>query len=233
MGAGTIVDAARAATAGAALHAWGDALGSVADDLARGLRSETPRTIHDGLAELVPVSSGSVRATGWELRDAFNWRNDDRCIQRAALGAMSLVEHEAGDLRAGFGELATSDARRAALAVNYSPNFQSSMGRARLHAAPVFRSTEGEALVIDHLFADSEDGVLTLQQWLRRTGGTEASTRIVSALHQPPLSPGGHAGIPAFAKVHDGAEWRAFGDHLATSWQEAASRGLPAAQPMR
>jgi hypothetical protein len=228
-----IVDVARAATAGAALRSWGDALGSAADDLARGLRSEIPRSVPEGLGELRTVSSGSVHATGWELRGAFNWRNDDRCIQRAALGAMSLVEREAGDLRAGFGDLATNDARRAAIAVNYTPNFSSSMGRARLHAAPVFRTHEGETLVIDHLFADAEDGVLTLQDWLRRTGGTERSTRIVGALHMPPLSPGGSAGIPAFAKVHDGAEWRAFGDHLASAWQEAADRHLPAYQRMR
>jgi hypothetical protein len=132
-----------------------------------------------------------------------------------------------------MGELATSDARRGAIAVNYTPNFASSMGRARLHAAPVFRTTEGETLVIDHLVAGTEDGVLSLDDWLRRTGGTADSTRIVHPLHMPPLTMRGGAGIPVFSRPNDPAQWRAFGSHLADSWNEAAQRGLPQRQPLR
>lgn len=233
MGPGTIVDAARAAGAGANLRAWGDVLGSAADDVVRGMRGESPVPVAEGVAGLVPVTSGTVRATGWELRGAFAWRNDDRCVQRAAFGVMSLLEREAGGIRPAMGELASADARRGAIAVNYSPNFQSSIGRARLHAAPVFRTTEGEALVIDHLVAGADDGVLTLEEWMRRTGGTAASTYVVHPLHMPPLSPKAHAGIPARSVPHAPAQWRDFGSHLAASWDEAALHQLPQLQPLR
>ena len=233
MGPGPIVDAARAASAGAALRSWGDVLGAAADDVWRGMPGEAPRPVADGILDLVPVSSASVRTIGWELRDAFAWRNDDRCIQRAAFGVMSLLDREAGGIRAAMGELATTDARRGAIAVNYAPNFGSSIGRARLHAAPVFRTTEGETLVIDHLVAGTDDGVLTFDDWMRRTGGTQLSTRIVHPLHMPPLSLRGGPGIPVHSSPIDAAQWRSFGAHLAGSWDEAAQRHLPQLQPLR
>lgn len=225
---------AGAAGAGSALRLWGSAIGGAVDEFARGMRGSSPRAVAATVADMVPVSRDAVRATGWEVRHAMAWRNDDFCFERAVFTALSLLEREAGSLRSAVGELATMDARRAAIAVNYSPNFASAtIGRARLHAAPVFRTAEGEAVVIDHLFADAEDGVMSLADWMRRSGGSDDTTRIIGVLQAPPLSLRGGAGIPVSARPLDSGALRRFGDNLARAWETAAAHGQPAYQPLR
>lgn len=228
MGPGTVIDAARVATQGSALRAWGDAIGGAvarhADELAR----VKPPSLDEGLQLLRPVSRDSVHTSGWELRHAFAWRNDDKCIQRGALGALAIAERETGSIDAAVGELARHDAMRAGLAVQYSPNF----GNARFHAAPVTRTHEGDYLVVDHLFADADDGVLTLESWMRRTGARADTTTVLSPLHMPPWSLTTSGGVPfaPTAKPHAAAAWSDFAEHLTTSWQQSADLRLPAFQ---
>jgi hypothetical protein len=230
MGPGTAVDAARVATAGAALRSWGDEIASVVARHVDDLHASRPPSFAEGLQLLRPVSRESVHTAGWELRHAFAWRNDNRCIQRAAFGALSIAERESGSLDTAVGELAARDGMRAAMVVQYSPNF----GNARFHAASVSRTHEGEYLVIDHLFADAEDGVMTLDHWMRRTGASAGATTILSPLDAPPWSlRGGGGGPPVSAKPHPVGEWRAFGDHLAASWQESLDYRLPAFQQVQ
>lgn len=221
------VDAARAATARVALRAWGDAIGTAVARHADELHSASPPSFEDGLKLLRPVSRDSVHTAGWELRHAFAWRNDNRCIQRAAFGALSIAERESGSIDAAVGELATHDAMRSAMMVQYSPNF----GMTRFHSATISRTHEGEYLVIDHLFADAEDGVMTLDDWMRRTGATAKESTILSPLEIPPWSlRGGGGGPPVAATPHPPEKWGELADHLASSWQESADFHLPAFQ---
>ncbi|MCW2926584.1 MAG: hypothetical protein JWM86_552 [Thermoleophilia bacterium] len=231
MGPGTIVDAARAAHAGAALHAWGDEVARAVDAVGPLAASgRTPPSLADGLARLRPVPSDLVHTIGWELRHAFVWRNDDRCIQRAAMGALSLAQREAGDdLTRAMGSLAREDALTSAMTVTYRPT---GVGNARFHAATIARTTDDELLVIDHLVADADDGVLRFDDWLRRVGGRADDATVLSPLRMPPWSLGTHSGIPAAAAADDGEDLRAFASHLATSWDEVASRGQGAIEPL-
>lgn len=228
MGPGTVIDAARVATQGSALRAWGDAIGSAVARHADELTHMRPPSLDDGLQLLRPVSRDSVHTAGWELRHAFAWRNDNKCIQRGAFGALSIAERETGSIDTAIGELARRDAMGAGLAVQYSPTF----GNARFHAAPVSRTHEGEYLVIDHLFADAEDGVMTLGDWMRRTGGRADTTTVLSPLHMPPWSLKAGGGLPfaPTAKPHAAEEWANFADHLTASWRESAEFRLPAFQ---
>ena len=227
MGLGTAVDAARAATQGAALRAWGDAIGSAVARHADELTLLRPPSLEAGLQRLRAVSRDSVHTAGWELRHAFAWRNDNRCIQRAAFGALSIAERETGSIDTAVGELARRDAMSAAMTVQYSPSF----GNARFHSASVSRTHEGEYLVIDHLFADAEDGVMTLDDWMRRTGATADETTILSPLDMPPWSIRDNPAVPPpTAKSHDAEDWVEFGDHLAAGWQESVDFHLPAFQ---
>ena len=224
MGPGGAVDVARAAAAGASLRAWGGAIGEAIAETGLRVGGATPPALADGLARLRPVERDLVHTIGWELRDAFVWRNDDRCIQRAVFGALSLAEREAGDLRSALGQLGHDDALSAAMTVTYTPTF----GNARLHSAVLARTVDDDFLVIDHLFADADDGVLTLAEWMRRTGATDASTTVVSPLRQPPYSiTNGGPGIPISARPRTPDDWPLFGDHLASAWDESATRGLP------
>jgi hypothetical protein len=182
-----------------------------------------PPALAEGLTKLHPVERSLVHTMGWELRDAFVWRNDNKCIQRAALGAMALTERHTGSLDAAVGQLARDDAMSAALAVQYTPSF----GNARLHAAAIARTTDDELLVIDHLFADAPDGVLGFEEWMRRTGGRSDAATVLSPLRMPPLSLGPNAGIPVSARKLPLDEIRSFGDHLAQTWQESARTGRP------
>lgn len=224
MGPGGAVDAVRAASQGSALRAWGEAIAGAVCESAPELSSLGLTAFQDGVQRLRPVSKDLVHTVGWELRDAFVWRNDNRCIQRAAFGALSLAQREAGgDLHAAVGQLARNDAMAAAMAVTYTPSF----GNARLHSAVIARTTDDELLVIDHLFADAPDGVLPLEEWMRRSGATESSSNILSPLVMPPWSQRGGAGIPVRTRAHRPAEWSEFADHLASSWRESADFGLP------
>ncbi len=218
------VDAARAATAGVALRAWGDAIGDAVARHADDMVGRTPPSLELGLLQLRPVSADSVHTAGWELRHAFAWRNDDRCLQRAAFGALAIAEREAGNLDTAVGELARRDAMTAAMTVQYTPNF----GNARLHSAPISRTHEGQYLVIDHLFADADDGVLTLEEWMRRTGATAEATTVISPLDAPPWSiRTAGPGIPITARPRRSETWNEFADHLSAGWQESADRRLP------
>ncbi len=218
---------ARAASAGAALRAWGGAISDAIVDVGLHLDGVSPPSLADGLTKLRPVERDLVHTVGWELRDAFVWRNDERCIQRAVFGAMSLAEREAGSLERALGQLGRDDAFAAAMTVNYTPNF----GNARLHSAVIARTTDDELLVIDHLFADADDGVLEFSEWMRRTGATAESTTVLSPLRQPPFSlTHGGPGIPIRSHGRTPEEWTTFGDHLAASWDESAQRRLPQLQ---
>lgn len=227
MGPGTAVDAARVAKHASALRAWGEAIGGAVAHHADELTLLRPPSLDDGLKLLRPVTRDSVHATGWELRHAFAWRNDNRCIQRGAFGALSIAERETGSIDAAVGELARRDAMSSALAVQYSPTF----GNARFHAAPVSRTHEGDYLVIDHLFADADDGVMTLGDWMRRTGGRADTTTVLSPLDMPPLSIRNNPALPPLvAKPHAAGEWSSFADHLGAGWQESIDFHLPAFQ---
>jgi hypothetical protein len=116
----------------------------------------------------------------------------------------------------------------AALTVQYSPNF----GNARFHSATISRTHEGDFLVIDHLFADADDGVMALDDWMRRTGATASETSVFSPLDMPPWSIRASGGVPfaPSAKPHPAAQWSDLGDHLAASWQESVDFRLPAFQ---
>ena len=230
MGPGTVADAARAASAGVALRTWGDEIASAVARHGDDLRGITPPTFEEGLQLLRPVSRESVHTAGWELRHAFSWRNDNRCVQRAAFSAMSVAQREAGSIDTAVGELARRDGMRAAMTVQYSPSF----GNSRYHAAAVFRTHEGEFLVIDHLFADAEDGVMLLDDWMRRTGATAAETTVMSPLEMPPYSlKGGGGGPPVSTKVHPSEEWTDLADHLAASWQESVDFHVPVFQKVQ
>ncbi len=221
------IDAAKAATAGKALRAWGDAIGVAVARHADDLKFAKPPSLEAGLDRLRPVSRDSVHSAGWELRHAFAWRNDNRCIQRSAFGAMSIVERESGSIDTAVTELAARDAMRSAIAVQYSPNF----GNARFHSATVSRTHDGEFLVVDHLFSDAEDGVMTLAEWMKRTGATPARTTILSPLDMPPWSlDAGGGGPPVAARQHPAEEWSKLGDHLASSWRESLDFHLPTMQ---
>lgn len=221
------VDAAHAATVGGALRSWGGEIASAVARHAEGLRGIKPPPFEEGLQQLLPVSRDAVHTAGWELRHAFVWRNDNRCVQRAVFSAMAVAQREAGSVDTAVGELARRDGMRAAMTVQYSPNF----GNSRFHSAAVFRTHEGEFLVIDHLFSDAEDGVMLLDDWMRRTGATTAETTVVSPLDMPPWSlQGGGGGPPVSTHVHEADDWSDFADHLASSWQESADFHLPAFQ---
>lgn len=227
MGPGTVADAARAASAGIALRSWGDEIASAVSRHADDLRGIRPPSFEEGLQLLRPVSRDSVHTAGWELRHAFAWRNDNRCVQRAAFSALSVAQREAGSIDTAVGELAARDGMRAAMTVQFSPSF----GNARYHSAAVFRTHEGEYLVIDHLFADAEDGVMLLDDWMRRTGATAAESTVMSPLEMPPWSlRGGGGGPPVSTKPHPAATWNELADHLAASWQESVDHRLPAFQ---
>jgi hypothetical protein len=214
--------------AGRALRAWGDAVAGSVDELARGMGGLKPPTLAEGAARLQPIPRASVHAAGWELRHALAWRNDDRCIQRAMFAALSLAERETGGIAPAVGRLAVDDAMPAAMAVAYDPKF----GNVRFHAAAVARTLDDELVVIDHLFAGTDDGVMAIGDWLRRTGASEAQTTIVSPLRQPPWSLRAGPGIPANARANGGESWRQHAGHLARSWQEAAERRLPQVVPV-
>ncbi len=187
----------------------------------------TPPSLEIGLQQLRPVSRESVHTAGWELRHAFAWRNDNRCLQRAAFSALSLAEREAGSIDAAVGSLAQRDAMTSAMVVQYSPDF----GNARFHAASVSRTHEGDFLVIDHLFSDAEDGVLTLHEWMRRTGARADASTVISPLDAPPWSiTTAGPGIPIMTHPRPAPEWSQFGDHLAMAWQESADHRLPQLQ---
>jgi hypothetical protein len=230
VGPGTVIDAAHAAGVGASLRAWGSAVGEAVVAHADALRPIRPPSLDAGLQQLVPISRDRVHTIGWELRHAFSWRNDDRCLQRAAFGALSILERETGSIDAAVASAARGDALRAAVVVQYSPNF----GMARMHAAPVMRTTDGEFLVIDHLFADAEDGVLTLQEWLRRSGGSARKATVLPPLRRAPWSiTSGAPGMAISAKPWGTDEWSDLADHLAASWQESADHHIPAFMPVQ
>jgi hypothetical protein len=232
MGMQGVVDLAHARAAGAALHAWGGAIAGAVDELARTLPGVRPPSLEAGAARLAPVARDPIHARGWELRHALAWRNDDRCLQRAAFAAMSIAEADAGDLTRAVGSLARTDAAAAGVAVSYAPR---SFGGARMHAAAVARTADGdELLAIDHLVARTSDGVVSLDEWLHRIGGSPDATTILSPLHDAPASlTTAGAGIPVLARTRSATQWRAFADHLARSWAESAQRHLPAYQPVR
>lgn len=215
------VDAARALGAGRALRAWGDAIATCVDDLARGTGGTRPPSIEAAAARLVPVERATLQTAGWELRHAMAWRNDGRCLQRAAFAALSVSEREAGGIAPAVGRLASDDAAAGAMVVAYDP---SRMSMTRFHAAEVSRTVDDELLVIDHLVADSDDGVLALDDWLGRIGARHADSTILSPLREPPSSLG-HTGpgIPSSARVRPSAQWRELADHLAIGWDDAAA----------
>ncbi len=227
---GVIVDAAQAATQGAALRSWGglvdDAL-TRADDALRAAgvtwRNRTPESIEAGLASLKPIPRELVHAKGWELRNAFVWRNDQHCVQRAAFGALSIEQAVAGTIDDAVAGLARRDASAAALAVQYGPRLSD---RPNLHTAVVSRTTDGDYLVIDHLLADADDGVMQLDEWLRRAGTTREDATVLSPLELPPRSLHGGAGIPTFAKRHD-RSFEELGGDLAARWDDASRHRLP------
>lgn len=225
---GTIT-AARAAIARTALESWGGALAGALDQAAPALRGARPLELGEGLARLAPLGDDAIRSTGWEVRHAFAWRNDMKCLQRANLTAMSLAERSAGSLGAAFGRAGADDALQGAIAVTHNP---SRFGGARFHAAAVARSADGEPVVIDHLLTRADDGVLPLDDWLRRVGGREDTTRIVPATHMTPLGLTGGPGIPAIAKPIDGTLWRQFASDLAASWDEGARNRMEQMIPM-
>lgn len=230
MGPGGTITAAQAALGRGTLEAWGGAIATALAETAPTLQSVIPTPLAIGRYMVKAMPEDAIRTQGWELRHAFAWHNDNRCIQRAAFGAMALAERGVGSLHEVFGRAAVSDGWRSAIAVAYHP---SNFSGARLHAAATARSTNGELLVIDHLATRADDGVLSLDDWLRRIGGREDTTMLVPATHMPPLSSRGGPGIPAYARPNDGARWREFADHLSLSWEEGAARRLDQVQPLR
>jgi hypothetical protein len=226
MGMGTIINGVRA-DAAAGLREWGAMLTSAAK---RAPANAGPgfAALPDGLATLRPIDEAAIRTTGWELRDAFrNSFDDGLCVQRAALGTMSLLQRVDGSIPAALGDAAQADARGAAMLVAY--DVQVGATKYNLHAAPGARTADGRVLVIDHLVgADTGDGVLELDDWLQRIHGSAAGVHVVPATRRPPLGAGTHAGIGPITRPATPETWGADAETLASSLE-----ALVAGQPFR
>lgn len=223
---GGIVEAATAARSAASVRAWGRLIADAAADAPRAFGTSLS-PLDDAARMLRSVDEGAVRATGWELRNAFLQVDDTLCVQRSMFGAMSLAQRVTGSVGGGLRAIGSDDARLAATAVAYQVDVA---GRPyNLHAAMVARTADDRLLVIDHLVSGADDGVIELGDWMRRIGGTSARTRLIPATHTPPLGLNPGAGIPALATRADAARWAAMGDELGRSFERAATAGRPIA----
>ena len=175
MGIGTIIGGVRA-DAAAGLRAWGSLIADAAQTI-RPIAGSRLEPIGEASRLLAPVDESLVRTVGWEARDAFRSAFDDQsCVQRAQFIAMSLAERVTGSIPAALANVGAADARTGALAVAYHVRLPS--GEFNLHSVPLFRTTSDELLVIDHMLATSEDGVMRYHDWLAAIHGTEANTAI-------------------------------------------------------
>jgi hypothetical protein len=225
MGLGLIEHARTMVAAGtpAALRSWGDQLATAAEALGYHPLASKFTSLDEGLARMAGIDEATVRTSGWEHRLAFTYQDDGQCVQRALLGALSLGERVTGSITGALRSVGAEDARAAAVIVAY-PRGGFGDTNAVLHAATLAKAADGRALVIDHLLADSADGVMDVADWMERAGVGAHEVRVLAASYTPPLTPKPMSGgVPISARpvLVDG--WRELADQAATMIEETAA----------
>lgn len=223
MGIGTITpDAARVA---ANLRSWTGHVADAARLTGPPTANQPLRLLSAGNAGLATVDEALVRTIGWQMRDAVRWTPDGYCVQRANLTAMSAAQQaHGGDLAAAYASLGGQDGRIGAQLVAFAPARPGLGYEARFHSAALFHTSSAD-LVVDHLVAETADGVMRADDWLRAVAPRNpADVAVVAATNRPPASLRPSSGVPAGAPWMTPSDWTASGDQLATALERSATR---------
>ncbi|MCW2974011.1 MAG: hypothetical protein JWN72_2284 [Thermoleophilia bacterium] len=166
-----------------------------------------PGPLNEASGFVRTVEEALVRTTGWEMRDAVPWPNNGLCLERALLAAMSAASRETGSVAGGLAARTTKDAPRGATIVAYQPSTAVMGAYDTLHAAAYFETTSGKRLVIDHTFAaPGGDGVMEVDDWLRRIGARAENARLIPSNFTPPAAANGGV-VPVMAKPISEQGW--------------------------
>lgn len=217
-----IIDAGVALERGTALKSWGKLVGQAAEAI-QPSRIPNLQPLEQAGTVLARTSEDLIRTSGWEVKHAFPVWDHGLCVFEADFAAMSLAERVHGTIPAALQHVGTADARTAALAVAYDVSVRSPLhpfgNPYTFHAGALSRTLDDKYLVTDALVAPEGDGVLPLEEWLRRIGGSHERTRIMPVGYAPPPLLNGNSGIGVFAKRMEPSIWEKMGNELAAAWQ--------------
>lgn len=226
MGIG-LVSAEQATDAARRLRVWSDEASRAYARALRGDHGGTPSMAPLGVTGrlLHPTDEGSFRSTGWEMRDILLHTNDGLCVERGVYGALSHAQRvaPAQTVDAAIQSLVGGGSAPVGLVAAWGPLLDGL--RNNFHVGALAQTREGQLLVLDHLATSADDGVLALDEWMRRIHVAPDAVRALSSLRLPPNNLHPRAGLPILDRQLPRDFFDMAGTNLASRWHHAAKTG--------